>query len=92
MRSAIRRSLKVGLLVAGLIYLGSGIASAQATPVGSTGRVVAQQQVVPHQPVALPQYRVKRGPLGTLVEGVMRRLQELTPQHGVQPMGLADRP
>jgi len=88
MKTAIRRSLKVGLLVAGLVYLGSGIASAQATP---AGHVVAQP-VVQHQPVAHPQYVIKRSPIGMFVDGVVRRVQELASPGQVHPMGSADRP
>jgi hypothetical protein len=91
MKTAIRGLLKVGLLVAGaagVVYLGSGIASAQPTP---AGHLVAQP-VRQHQPVAHPQYLVKRDPIGMLVDGVVRRVQELASPGQVHPMGSADRP
>jgi hypothetical protein len=91
MKTVIRRLLKVGLLVAGVagvVYLASGIAGAQATP---AGQVVARP-VVQHQPVAHPQYIVKRDPIGMLVDGVVRRVQELASPGQVHPMGSADRP
>lgn len=79
MKCIVRASLTIGLLAAGLICLGSGIASAHPAPA--------------HHPVAHPQYVVKRGPIGMLVDGVVRHLQaELAPPNVMQPMGSADRP
>ena len=98
MNKGIRTSLKIGLLAAGVVFvgsfLGSGLASAHATPDHVVAQPVAQavKHSVAH-PVAHPQYIVKRGPVGMFVDGVVRHLQaELAPPHVMQPMGLAVRP
>jgi len=89
----IRRSLKVGLLVAGLVCLGAGAANARgtSTAAGST-RVEHSQVAVGHEAAVTPQFRIKRGPLGTVVDEVVHRLRELAPPHGMQPMAATQLP
>jgi len=89
----IRRSLKVGLLVAGLVCLGAGTANARGTSAAAgTTRVEHSHVAVRHEAAVTPQFRIKRGPLGTVLEEVVRRVQALAPPHGMQPMAATQLP
>jgi len=86
-----RRSFKVGLLVAGLVCLGTGTANARGTSDAAMTRVAQSHVAVRHEAVT-PQFRIKRGPLGTVVDEVVHRLRELAPPHGMQPMAATQLP
>ena len=88
----IRRSLKVGLLVAGLVCLGAGAVEARATSPAAAPGLAPSHVAVRHEAAVTPQFRIKRGPLGTVLEEVVRRVQALAPPHGMRPMAATQLP
>jgi len=88
----IRRSLEVGLLVVGLVCLGAGTANARSTSGADMTRVEHSHVAVRPEAAVTPQFRINRGPLGTVVDEVVHRLRELAPPHGMQPMAATQLP
>jgi hypothetical protein len=95
MNVVVRRSLEAGLLVAILLSVGIGAGAGSATARGTSAAAVSAGGREPvarhHQPeraasIVLPQYVIKRGPIGTVVDGVLRHVEALAPPPGMQPM------